>query len=116
MARHRSHSVEFKRQVAQEFLAGETLHGLAKRHDISRNLVRVWVEKYEAGAFDDDARAADLIQAYEARIAALERLVGKQALELELLKGAQRLGAPPRSEPMSVIAGPGAFPSQKDAS
>ena len=62
MARHRSHSVEFKRQVAQEFLAGDTLHGLAKRHDISRNLIRVWVEKYEAGAFDDDVQAADLIQ------------------------------------------------------
>ena len=84
MARHRSHSVEFKRQVAQEFLSGDTLHGLAKRHDISRNLIRVWVEKYEAGAFDDDVQAADLIQGYEARIAALERLVGKQALELEL--------------------------------
>lgn len=41
MARHRSHSVEFKRQVAQEYLGGETLHGLARRHDISRNLVRV---------------------------------------------------------------------------
>jgi transposase len=92
MARHRSHSVDFKRQVAQEFLAGETLHGLAKRHDISRNLIRIWVEKYEAGAFDEDAQAADLIQVYEARIAALERLVGKQALELEFLKGAQRLG------------------------
>ena len=51
MVKHRSHSIEFKRQVAQEFLAGETLHGLAKRHDVSRNLVRVWVEKYEAGAF-----------------------------------------------------------------
>ena len=85
MARHRSHSVEFKRQVAQEFLSGDTLHGLAKRHDISRNLIRVWVEKYEAGAFDDDVQAADLIQGYEARIAALERLVGKQALELEFL-------------------------------
>jgi transposase len=84
MARHRSHSVEFQRQVAQEYLAGETLHGLAKRHDISRNLIRIWVDKYEAGTFDDDAQAADLIQAHEARIAALERLVGKQALELEL--------------------------------
>ena len=38
MAKHRTHSIEFKRQVAQEFLAGETLHGLAKRHDICRNL------------------------------------------------------------------------------
>ena len=73
-----------QRQVAQEFLAGETLHGLAKRHDISRNLIRFWVDRYETGAFDDDAQAADLIQAYEARIAALERLVGKRALELEL--------------------------------
>jgi hypothetical protein len=34
-------SIEFKRQVAQEFLAGETLHGLSKRHDICRNLIRV---------------------------------------------------------------------------
>jgi transposase-like protein len=83
MARHRTHNIDFKRQVAQEFLAGETLHGLAKRHDVSRNLIRVWVEKYEAGAFDDEAHAADKIQEYEARIAALERLVGKQALELE---------------------------------
>ena len=32
MAKHRTHSIEFKRQVAQEFLVGETLHGLAKRH------------------------------------------------------------------------------------
>ena len=87
MAKHRSHSIEFKRQVAQEFIAGETLHGLARHHDVSRNLIRIWVCKYEQGAFDDDAQAADLIQEYEARIAALERLVGKQALELEFLKG-----------------------------
>ena len=52
MAKHRTHSLELKRQVAQEFLAGETLHGLAKR------------------------------------IAALERLVSKQALELEFVKRA----------------------------
>jgi transposase len=48
-----------------------------KRHDISRNLVRLWVARFEAGAYDDDARAADLIQEYEARIAALERMVGR---------------------------------------
>ena len=76
MAKHRSYSVEFKRQVVQEYLAGETLHGLAKRHVISRNLIRIWIAKYEAGGFDDDTVAADILQAQEARIAALERLVG----------------------------------------
>jgi transposase len=40
MRKHRSYPVEFKRQVAQEYLAGETLHGLGKRHEINRNLVR----------------------------------------------------------------------------
>lgn len=31
MARHRTHSIDFKRQVAQEYLDGEPLHGLARR-------------------------------------------------------------------------------------
>jgi transposase-like protein len=48
MRKHRSYPVDFKRQVAQEYLAGETLHGLARRHEINRNLVRIWVAKYEA--------------------------------------------------------------------
>ena len=101
--------------MAQEYLAGETLHGLAKRHEINRNLIRIWVAKYEAGAFDDDAVAADLVQAQEARIAALERLVGKQALEIEFLKGASRDAPWPRSATTSVITGPAASPSPKDA-
>ena len=70
MARHRSHSVEFKRRVAQEF---------------------------------------------EARIAALERLAGKQALEIEFLKGALRSAPRPRSATTSVITGPMASASPKDA-
>ena len=115
MAKHRTHSIEFKRQVAQEFLAGETLHGLAKQHDICRNLIRVWVRKYEAGDFNEDAQAADLLQQYEARIAALERLVGRQALELEFLKGAVKSAPRQRSAPTSVIVGPPAYPSLKDA-
>src|ERR1700730_5646792 len=114
MARHRSHSIDFKRQIAQEFLAGETLHGLAKRHDISRNLIRIWVNKLETGAFDEDARAADLLQEYEAQIAALERMVGRQALEIEFLKGALKSVPRPRSASTSVFTGPTASPSPKD--
>ncbi len=114
MAKHRSHSIEFKRQVVQEYLGGETMHGLARRHDLSRNLIRIWVQRYEAGGLDEDAAAADMIQEYEARIAALERLVGKQALELEFLKGALRNASRPRSAATSVITGPQVSPSLKD--
>ena len=116
MARHRLHSVAFKPQVAEEFIAGETLHALSKRHDISRQLIRIWVDKLEAGAFDEDVQAADLIQEYEAKIAALERMVGRQALEIELLKGALKHAPRPRRATTSVVTGPVASPSPGGAS
>jgi transposase len=114
MARHRTHPIEFKRRVAQDYVSGETLHGLARRYDLSRNLIRLWIQKYEAGAFDDDAAAVDMIESYEARIAALERLVGRQALEIEFLKGALKHAPRPRSAITSVVTGPPASPLQKD--
>jgi len=114
MARHRTYSIEFKRQVALEFLGGEALLRLSKRHDVSRNLIRLWVAKYEAGEFDEEAEAADLLQQYEAKIAALERLVGRQALEIEFLKGAKKNEARRRSVPTFAVAGPSACPSPED--
>jgi transposase len=116
MAQHRSHSVAFKRQVAQEFIGGEALHALSRRHDISRQLIRIWVGKFEAGALDDDVQAADLLQEYEAKIAALERMVGRQALEIEMLKGALKYAPRPRSANASVITGPAVSRSAGDAS
>jgi HTH-like domain len=73
------------------------------------------VEKYGAGAFDEDTKAADLIQAYEARIAALERLVGRPALELKFLKGALRIAAEKRAHirdrrPHGISVGRGCRP------
>jgi transposase len=115
MTRHRNHSIQFKRQIVQEYLSGEPLHGLARRYDIARNLIRIWIRKHEEGAFDEDVEAVDLIQEYEARIAALERLVGKQALELEFLKGALRNAQRPKNATTSVITGPAASSSPKDA-
>ena len=107
MARHRSHSVVFKRQVAQEFIAGETLHALSKRHDISRQPIRIWVGRFEAGAFEEDEQAADL--EHGAKVAALERMVGRQALGIELLKRALKHMPRPGSATTSVVAGPVAF-------
>jgi transposase len=116
MARYRSHSIAFKKQVAQEYLGGETLKGLAKLHDISRNLVRLWVAKYEAGEFEEDPASVDRLHEYEARIAALERLVGKLMLENEFLKGEARSRRSARSGTTSIITGPPVSPSREDAS
>lgn len=57
MTKHRVYSVAFKRQVAQEFLSGESGHSLKRRYGLSsRNLIRLWVAKYEAGDFEPDEK------------------------------------------------------------
>ena len=87
MARYRTYSIEFKRQVVEEHLGGgASLNQLARRHDISRELLRTWVKKYEAGEFAGDGPAKADRRAYEATIAGLERKVGQLTMELDLLK------------------------------
>lgn len=101
--------------MAQDCLAGATLNNLADRRDLSRSPSRIWIQQLEAGAFDDEAVAVDTSEAYEARIAALERLVGRQAPEIEFLKRALKHGPWPRGATTSVVTGPVASPSQKGA-
>lgn len=94
MPRHRSHSIDFKRQVVAESRAGETLHALGRRHDLSRNLIRIRVGKTEAGSLGQDMASAELRNEFETRIAALNRLVGRQALEIEFLRGLRKARHP----------------------
>jgi transposase-like protein len=116
MREYRTYTIEFKRQVVAEFLAGNSsLHDLARKHLVSRKLIRLWADKYEAGLLDEEAQASEQLAEREAKIEALERLVGRQALEIDFLKGALRSAVSPRSGPTSVITGPVASPSRKDA-
>ena len=105
--RHRSYSLEFKRQVAQQYLTGEVpLARLARQHDVSRNLIGVWIAKYEAGEFDDEQVQGDLLARYEARIAELERKVGQLVMENDLLKKTRPPVERPSSTTSSVVSGP----------
>jgi transposase len=49
---------------------------------VARQPDQFHLRKYEEGAFDDEAQAADMVQEYEARIAALERLVASRLWNL----------------------------------
>jgi transposase len=115
MARHRSFNSEFKRQLAKEFLDGRAgLHELARRHRLSRNLIRLWIRKYEAGEFTDELAEAVYIAQYERKIAELERKVGQLTMEVDLLKkGAQ--GRQPNEGSYSIVSGPKPSPSRGDA-
>lgn len=106
MAKDRVHSIEFKRQVVAEYDAGETLYGLAKRHDVCRNLTRVWVAKSKAGEFDEEVETANLlgrVRGHDRRAGAADRTPSARN---RASKGALKQECSPRSAPTSAIAGP----------
>jgi transposase-like protein len=70
------------------------MHKLARRHNLSRNLIRLWVQKYEAGELTDEVVNAVRIAEYECKIAELERKVGQLTMEVDLLKKAEGFDTP----------------------
>lgn len=86
----RTFSPHFKAEVVLDLLTGrQSAAELCRTHQLSPNLLAYWKQAYLDRLpviFQvDEQHTAEL-----ARIAELEQLVGRQTLELEILKKAQR--------------------------
>ena len=82
---------QFKAQVVLELLTGTASQAeLCRKHNIQAGLLGRWrttvLERLHT-LFQEDPQ----VSAEQGRIADLEQLVGRQALELEILKKASRL-------------------------
>jgi transposase-like protein len=82
---------EFKARVVLELVSGQRSHAeLCRQHQLSPSLLTLWKDTFVERLsllFQEDARPGQ----EHARVAELEQLVGRQALELEILKKASRL-------------------------
>jgi len=84
MRRQRSFNLEFKRQVVEELLSGQSRPAqICRRHEISSSLLYHWKRQYARGKFNNEATGE---AALRDRVEKLERLVGKLTLENEFLK------------------------------
>ena len=116
MARHRTCTLGFGRQPVEEHLGGGAgLSEPARRHDISRELLRTWAGKHEAGELAGGRPTAPDRRAYEAEIAGLERKVGRLTMELDLLKRGLRSARRASGGSTSVASGPKPAPSDPGA-
>lgn len=118
MARHRRFSFEFKRQVVLDVLEERVgLREMARKHCISRSLIRQWIQKYATGQLTDEldeVRSAE----YEGKLAELERKVGQLTMEVDLLKKGARWARRPNDDIIStnsIVSGPKVSPSPEDA-
>ncbi len=84
MRNQRTFSLEFKRQVVEELVSGESRAAqLCRRHNISTGLLYHWKKQYIRGKFNNEPTEE---AALKDRIEKLERLVGRLTLENEFLK------------------------------
>lgn len=84
MRNQRAFSLEFKRQLVEELLSGESRAAqLCRRHNITPSLLRHWKKQYSRGKFNNEPTEE---AALKDRIEKLERLVGRLTLENEFLK------------------------------
>lgn len=99
----RSFSLEFKRQVNEELLSGESRPAqLCRRYNISSSVLYHWKKQYERGKFSNEPIEE---AALKDRVEKLERLVGRLTLENEFLKkGLQnRVSQPQRNGKSSGV-------------
>jgi transposase len=84
MKNQRTFSIEFKRQVIEEWLSGtSSLAQLSRRHAIAPSLLYHWKELYIRGKLFNEPTESGALQA---RVEELEKMVGKLTLENEFLK------------------------------
>ena len=84
MRNRRSFSVEFKRQIVEELLSGESGPAqICRRHNIQSSLLYHWKRQYSRGKFNNEPTEE---AALKDRNEQLERLVGRLTLENEFLK------------------------------
>ena len=95
MGKRRTFRPEFKFEAVLDMVRGEkTLAQICRERDITESLLYTWRDAFfeRAPAILADQRSSGNGSDPQAeRIAELERLVGRQALELEVLKKARSL-------------------------
>lgn len=96
MPRRRQFTPEFKAQVVLQVLTGaKSSAEVCREHGLGAPLLSSWKTAFleqAALVFQGDERRS----AEQARVAELERLVGRQTLELEILKKASSILGSPR--------------------
>lgn len=86
----REFSSEFKLRIVVQIVSGEkTIAQLSREHKIKDSLLAIWRDKFLEQAPQIFAKGAAPVSGEE-RIAELERVIGKQHMEIEVLKKASK--------------------------
>ena len=105
----RTFTSEFKRQVIEELLSGiSTRAQISRKHNLSGGLINHWKEQYEKGKFGNEPTHE---AAFKERIKELEGMIGRLAMDNDLLKKALQLNMKASRKKESLL--PDVYPPQE---
>ena len=100
MRTRRNFSAEFKAKVVLEALSGaKSAAEICREHNLKPDLLSHWKNQFLANA-SKVFESGTTVDPQQARIEELEKLAGKQSLEIEILKKALTI-LPPSRKPSS---------------
>ena len=102
MRTKRKFGLEFKKKLVEDIKAGVlSMAQACRQHELSHTLIYRWTDQYEHGKLENEPTE---IGALENKIAELERKIGQQAMEIDLLKKARERYAQSLKEKSSGTA------------
>ncbi|MGG3738452.1 transposase [Aeribacillus pallidus] len=95
--KRRKHSKEFKLQVVKEALEVGNKALVARRYELSPNLVQRWVKAYEEGQLGEETviSSSAEVKRLEEENEQLKKLLGEKDLEIAILRDLIKKKNPP---------------------
>jgi transposase len=101
MRARRKFTIEFKRDIVEQIKSGAVgVVQASREHEISATLIYKWLDKYEHGKLNNEPSQRG---ALENKIAELERKIGQQAMEIDLLKKLRKINERRQREVQSLV-------------
>ena len=111
--KRRQYSREFKEEMVQEILSGESVLELGKENNISPGLINRWKRQYMGGGLNGNTDNQE-IRKLKVQIAKLEQMIGKLTMENYILKKEKEYILQKKKEDSSIITGPYLNRSKRD--
>ena len=101
--KRRQYSREFKEEMVQKILSGESILELGKENNISPGLINRWKRQYLDGELSNNNDQE--IKKLQIQIAKLEQMIGKLTMENYILKKEKEYLLQKKKEDSSIITG-----------
>ena len=102
--KRRQYSREFKEEMVQKILSGESVLELGKENNISPGLINRWKRQYLGGGLNGHPDNQE-IRKLKVEVARLEQMIGKLTMENYILKKEKEYLRKKKKEDSSIITG-----------